>query len=219
MMRRIAANLVFPVTSPPLKNALVTLQEDGTIVSVVGGTDRFRERAGVEFYSGILVPGMADADCGSRDNAWLVSRGIRVGGRTSLPDDAGKVPADSRRGSWKGRLGIIEFLAYDDSNPFQDIFRPGNEGICHAINMGGIPVPCTFGKMEMIDLLFNLQEKEPGGSLQSLIAMAAINGAMALGYPAAGSLSPGMRPGLNIIEGADIRNMRLLAGSRLKRLL
>jgi hypothetical protein len=219
-MRRIAANLVFPVISPPLKNAMVTLEDDGTVVSVGEGTDRFRERAGVEFYSGILIPGMADADCGSRDSSWLVSRGIRVGGRTGMPDDAGTVPEKGGRVKWKGWPGMIEFLVYDEDNPLHGIFRAGiTEGTCHAVKMGGIPVTCTCGKAEMIDLLFYLQEQQPEGSLESLIAMATINGARALGFPAAGSLLPGMQPGLNIIEGADIRKMRLLPGSRLRRLL
>jgi hypothetical protein len=219
-MRRIAANLVFPVTSPPLKNALVTLDDDGTVVSVGEGTDRFRERAGVEFYSGILIPGMADGDCGSRGSSWLVSRGIRIAGRTGMPVDAGTVPEIGGRVKWKGWPGMIEYLVYDDGNPPHTIFPAGiAEGVCHAVNMGGIPVTCTCGKAEMIDLLFFLQEQQPEGGLESLIAMATINWARALGFPAAGCLLPGMQPGLNIIEGADIRNMRLLPGSRLRRLL
>ena len=261
-MPRIAASLVCPVSSPPLKNAVVTLDQNGVVLSIEGGSARFRERAGVEFYSGILIPGMADVFCGGRESSWLMTRGVRVAGRTGIPREASALSGESRLTSgtskppgdapalsgespltsgtskppgdvpafsgesqspsqfyWKGRQGVIEYRIFDDIADLQNSFQAGKtNGIYHATRMEGMPVLGSGGKMEMIDLMFMLQEGKAGAGLPLLITMATLNGARALGFQAAGCLVPGMQPGLNIIEGADIRNMRLLPGSRLRRL-
>lgn len=62
-MRKIAATYVFPVTQPPIKNGILICEDDGTIVEIIDKVDQFREEAGVEFYSGILVPGFVNAHC------------------------------------------------------------------------------------------------------------------------------------------------------------
>lgn len=221
-MPRIAASLVCPVSSPPLKNAVVTLDQNGVVLSIEGGSARFRERAGVEFYSGILIPGMADVFCGGRESSWLMTRGVRVAGRTGIPREASALSGESQSPSqfyWKGRQGVIEYRIFDDIADLQNSFQAGKtNGIYHATRMEGMPVLGSGGKMEMIDLMFMLQEGKAGAGLPLLITMATLNGARALGFQAAGCLVPGMQPGLNIIEGADIRNMRLLPGSRLRRL-
>lgn len=219
-MRRIAASLVCPVSSPPIKNAVITLDRTGLIVSVEAGSDRFREKAGVEFYSGILIPGMVDVFCGERESSWLMTRGVRLAGRIGAPRDIPGASGDDHLQPFrKGRQGIIEYRIYDDTCHFQNIFQAGKtDGIYHALEMEGLPVLGSSGKMEMAELLLRLQEGEAGASLPLLFAMATLNGARALGNTVAGCLQPGMQPGLNIIEGADIRNMRLLPGSRLRRL-
>ena len=239
-MPRIAASLVYPVSSPPVKNAVVTIDQDGVIVSVEGNSARFRERAGVEFYSGILIPGMIDVFCGERESSWLITRGVRAAGRTGVPREASAFAGESQLARdkagtpvdaftfagespsqflWKGRQGVIEYRIFDDIADFQGRFQTGKtNGIYHARGMDGLPVLGSSGKMEMAELLFMLQEGEARAGLPLLITMATLNGARALGNLAAGCLLPGMQPGLNIIEGADIRNMRMLPGSRLRRL-
>jgi hypothetical protein len=241
-MTRIAASLVFPVSSPPVKNAVVTIDQNGVVLSVEGDSARFRERAGVEFYSGILIPGMADVFCGERESSWLMTRGVRVAGRTGIPREISTLSGESQLAAgtnrppgdsitlsgesqspsqaiWKGWQGIVEYRFYNDIAQFQNSFPAGKtDGIYHARRTEGLPVLGSGGKMEMIDLLFRLQEGEAGAGLPLLITMATLNGARALGFQAAGCLLPGMQPGLNIIEGADIGNMRLLSGSRLRRL-
>lgn len=58
-MRKIAANLIFPVASAPIKNGYLVIDTDGTIVEIMGSQDNIREIAGLEYYSGVLIPGMA----------------------------------------------------------------------------------------------------------------------------------------------------------------
>ncbi|MDR3296938.1 MAG: amidohydrolase family protein [Prevotellaceae bacterium] len=62
-MRRLAAHYIFPISAPPLRNGLLTLGDDGEVLQLESGSDRLDEREGVEFYSGIIVPGFVNAHC------------------------------------------------------------------------------------------------------------------------------------------------------------
>ena len=59
-MRKIAANYVYPITSAPIKNGYIKLDDNGTIVEI-GQLDK--ECEDTEFYNGILCPGFTNAHC------------------------------------------------------------------------------------------------------------------------------------------------------------
>ena len=59
-MRKIVANYVFPVTSEPLKNGVIELDENGIILNV---RKLSKDETGIEFYDGIIVPGFVNAHC------------------------------------------------------------------------------------------------------------------------------------------------------------
>lgn len=59
-IRRIGATWVFPVTSPPVKNGVVEVDEQGTILSVGSLPSQKFEKASTEFYNGFLVPGFVN---------------------------------------------------------------------------------------------------------------------------------------------------------------
>jgi len=59
-MRKISANYVFPVTSPPLKNGILILDDNNRITDVVDTKGKIREIQNLEFYSGVIVPGFVD---------------------------------------------------------------------------------------------------------------------------------------------------------------
>lgn len=61
-VRRISAHIVFPVSSEPVYQGIVTIEPDGTIVSVDKWTPG-KEDYNTEFYNGILVPGFVNAHC------------------------------------------------------------------------------------------------------------------------------------------------------------
>ncbi|HEX8515369.1 MAG TPA: amidohydrolase family protein [Bacteroidia bacterium] len=59
-MRKISADHIYTLTSAPLKNGVITLDDDGTIIDI--------EHAGepdikTEFYSGIICPGFINTHC------------------------------------------------------------------------------------------------------------------------------------------------------------
>lgn len=242
-MPKIAASLVYPVSSPPVRNAVVELDRDGVIISVGHDSAEFREIAGVEYYSGIMIPGLVDVFCGDRGSKWLYARGVRVAGKTGMHHD-GSVTNDeafpfrgagtskdiisaalcrSERSMRPGSIRGVEvgYRNFKDKKQFDECFRGGeSKGIYHtARGKEELSVLATCGMEEMLGLMLELQEGPGRVSLTALLAMATVNGAMALDYyGTAGSIVRGKQPGLNIIEGADILNMRLLPVSRLRRL-
>lgn len=56
-MRKIAANYIMPVSSPPLRNGIVVLEDDGSILEVIDTGGKLRESSNLEFYNGIIIPG------------------------------------------------------------------------------------------------------------------------------------------------------------------
>ena len=55
-MRKIAANYVFPVSSPPVRNGIIVLDDQGRIMDLIDPEDRFREMSALVFYNGVLIP-------------------------------------------------------------------------------------------------------------------------------------------------------------------
>ncbi|MCK5462183.1 MAG: hypothetical protein KAI95_04175, partial [Bacteroidales bacterium] len=56
-MRKIAANYIMPVSSPPLRNGVVVIDDDGGILEVIDTGGKLRESSSLEFYNGIVTPG------------------------------------------------------------------------------------------------------------------------------------------------------------------
>ena len=75
-------------------------------------------------------------------------------------------------------------------------------------------------RLDMLHELRLLQEAAPGVPPDEIIRWGTVNGARALKMSdTLGSIEPGKKPGLLLIEGADLVNLRLLPGSRVRRLL
>ncbi len=62
-MRKISANFIFPVTSRPLKNGIVKIDDDGKIYELTDTKGKLKEIPGLEFYNGIIVPGFINTHC------------------------------------------------------------------------------------------------------------------------------------------------------------
>lgn len=60
-MRKITANYIFPVSSVPLKNGIIVLDDTNQIVDIIDTKNKFKEIENLEFYSGTIVPGFVDA--------------------------------------------------------------------------------------------------------------------------------------------------------------
>lgn len=62
-MRKIAANYIFPVTSHPIKNGIIVIDDFGKIIEIIDNKGNLTETANVEFYNGVLVPGFVNSHC------------------------------------------------------------------------------------------------------------------------------------------------------------
>ncbi|GHU94234.1 5-methylthioadenosine/S-adenosylhomocysteine deaminase [Bacteroidia bacterium] len=62
-MRKISAHYIFPIAQAPLRNAVITLADDGTITDISTDQPNVQEMEGVEFYNGIVAPAFVNAHC------------------------------------------------------------------------------------------------------------------------------------------------------------
>ncbi|MCK4663436.1 MAG: amidohydrolase family protein [Bacteroidales bacterium] len=62
-MRKLSANYIFPVTSKPLKNGILVIDDYGKIIELIDTNGELKETANLEFYNGILVPGFINTHC------------------------------------------------------------------------------------------------------------------------------------------------------------
>lgn len=62
-MRKLSAHYIFTGTGKDLVKGIIILSDDGTIADIIDTHGELDEMAGVEFYSGVLVPGFVNAHC------------------------------------------------------------------------------------------------------------------------------------------------------------
>lgn len=62
-MRKITANIIYPVSSPPIKDAYLVIDDGGKIIDIVNYDRGSKEIAGLEYYSGVLIPGFINTHC------------------------------------------------------------------------------------------------------------------------------------------------------------
>jgi len=62
-MQRFSSNYVFPVCGKPIKNGVVCLDNNNTIVDIVDPIDCIKELASMEFHNGVIVPGFINTHC------------------------------------------------------------------------------------------------------------------------------------------------------------
>jgi cytosine/adenosine deaminase-related metal-dependent hydrolase len=62
-MRKFTAHRIYPVNRPPISFGIIETDDDGTIVKVRETGGKPVEEAGLEFYPGIIIPGLVNAHC------------------------------------------------------------------------------------------------------------------------------------------------------------
>ncbi|MCX6290537.1 MAG: amidohydrolase family protein [Bacteroidetes bacterium] len=64
-MRFITADIIFPVSSPPVKNGVIVTEDDGTIRDLINPalSASFTTPSSIEVFSGIICPGFVNAHC------------------------------------------------------------------------------------------------------------------------------------------------------------
>ncbi len=62
MITYISADLIYPVTSPPLKNGVIGVNENGSIHSILTQAQA-QDRGDITHFNGVLVPGFINTHC------------------------------------------------------------------------------------------------------------------------------------------------------------
>lgn len=62
-MRKISANYIFPINSTPIKNGIIIVSDEGTIINIIDPKNNFQETSKTEFYNGVIVPGFINSHC------------------------------------------------------------------------------------------------------------------------------------------------------------
>jgi aminodeoxyfutalosine deaminase len=62
-MKRFSAQYIITNNGTPLKRAIVTTEDNGTIISIEDTCGDLREKHSVEFHNGIIVPGFVNCHC------------------------------------------------------------------------------------------------------------------------------------------------------------
>ena len=114
-MRKIAATYIFPVSSPPLKNGIIVLDDDGVVLELIDTKGELSEQANLEYYSGILVPGFINAHCHLELSHLVnkIERGTGLGGfigainKLRKTDEPGVLEAAKNADEKMWRNGIV----------------------------------------------------------------------------------------------------------------
>lgn len=62
-MRNLSAHYVITNAGPILKRAVITVGDDGTIISIEDTGGNLQEKKSIEFYNGIIIPGFVNCHC------------------------------------------------------------------------------------------------------------------------------------------------------------
>ncbi len=111
-MRKISATYIFPGNRPPLKNGILICEDDGTVIDLIDTSGQLHEQAGMEQYSGILVPGFVNAHC-----------------HLELSHLKGKIPEKTRLGRFLGFINKLRNLQEED---FEEAIKKADFTMKHA---------------------------------------------------------------------------------------
>jgi hypothetical protein len=192
-VRKIASSYIFPVTQPPIKNGILFCDDDGVIQDIFDPKSNFKEKAGLEFYSGILIPGFV-----SVFNVKSVCNQLFDSNSFSLSDFKNEVFCQhlnqkiSVVSSSDRKLWAAGLVAYNENH----------------------------SQVSVIQEMLFLQKKFPEVKLEDLIAFFTLKIAKEMHIDDCfGSFEKGKMPGVNLISGVDFQNMKLTTNTRVKRLI
>ena len=127
-----------------------------------------------------------------------------------------------RLGSISGLSDSVALVLCPRSNLMLEGRLPDVEGLSRTglrIALGTDSLASNH-ELSILSEMKVLQDAFPEMALTTLLQWATLNGAWALGLESClGSFTPGFRPGINLVENADLQALRLLEKTRIRRIL
>jgi cytosine/adenosine deaminase-related metal-dependent hydrolase len=222
-MRKIAATYVFTLHTAPLKNGIVVIDTDGTIVEIVDTGGVMSEIEGLEYYTGILCPAFIDVSCS------VSGANLGLGQRANIA-------AACSEGFPQGWISVGNSRLYLQAAVKPKIDYPAfcfaglnraDDSVKRFLKLHQADLPICFGTVcsqngkqtPIVESMKNIQAQTVIDT-EILLKMACLNGAVALGIDQwAGSIEIGKKPGLNLISAIDWNKLFLTPRSTLKRLV
>ena len=62
-MKRFSAQYIITNSGPPLKRAIISTEDDGTVIDIEDTHGDLEEKHSIEFYNGIIIPGFVNCHC------------------------------------------------------------------------------------------------------------------------------------------------------------
>jgi aminodeoxyfutalosine deaminase len=170
-MRSLSAQYVITNAGPLLKRPMLTVEDDGTIISIEDTGGNLKEKPSVEFYNGIIIPGFVNCHC-----------------HLELSHMKGSVPRGTGLGQFietvrNSRAGSDETIIKSAVSADKELFREGLALCADICNS-----PLSFGakknsRVKYINLLevFGIDPDRAGRRLEELDSVA--DAAAAAGLP------------------------------------
>jgi cytosine/adenosine deaminase-related metal-dependent hydrolase len=211
MCRKISAHYIFPANRPPLKRGIVVIDPNGTITDIIDTNGQLQESERLEFLDGIITPGFINA-LTPAEIFFLKTFHLPT---LELNEQITAVCNEFKTGVSEN---VSVVLSPSTSQYFVKHFSDTNRK--HVVNPL-ISLGTTLQGSDLQRFLFEemntLQNKLTDISLQELIAVGTINGAIALGCDQVfGSIEVGKSPGLNLITNINFNKMQLSSQSDIK---
>ncbi|WP_346862701.1 hypothetical protein [uncultured Draconibacterium sp.] len=204
-MRKIAATYIFPLCGPPVKNGILVCDDDGIVVEIINRGESFREEAGVEFYSGILVPGFIGISSGLQNRNKTTNRKYWANGFAVLANIEKNTSVVCERNEFKEQPLIRPVESRKDSSSVNSVYF---KSLSEAAETGSL-----------LNYCIQLQEVEYL-EITEILKKISLNVSELLGLDNKyGSFESGKQPGVNLISGIDFKQMKLTVNTKVKRLL
>jgi cytosine/adenosine deaminase-related metal-dependent hydrolase len=200
-VRKISATYIFPCNRPPLKNGILISDDSGVILELIDTGGNLQEQAGLEHYSGILLPGFVNAhNHPELSNLNALTTHISIFKKHRAGANTFFVLRPNSNLYIENKLPDVAFFDNEDLN-----ICPETDGLT------------SYQNLSVLRELITLQQHFPELTIGKLAEWACLNGARALGIDNRyGSFEPGKKPGINLITGLDLQQLKLTQNSKIK---
>ncbi len=240
-MRKISASYIISNVGIPLKNGILILNDNNSVIDLIDRKGAIKEIQDLEYYSGVLVPGFVDV---FTFLSWpnMTTPTIKSNDLSELKlGEAENAQKSINHLEAFGTKGALDFfptqqsqqakanskVCFKDTNNISDcqldVFPKSILGRLFPKNISMNKTFCigtgslsSHSKLSVFEELKFLQAHNSGLRLEQLIKWACLNGANALGFDSLGSFEIGKSPGVNLITDLDYNNFCLTTESKLK---
>ena len=161
-MKRLTAQYIFTSSSPPLKRAVITAEDDGTIISIEDTAGDLKEKHSTEFHNGIIIPGFVNCHCHLELS--------HMKGRTSKGRGLGEFLEQIRSTRDNNKESIISSVSSADYN----MYREGIvlcADVCNTSETFSIKRDSRIMYINLLEV-FGLDPEKAGRRMDELIKVA-----------------------------------------------